>query len=78
MARPKNHQRKPEMLAQFIEYLHDKPLSALTFRTVADALGVGAYTLVYHFGTREQLITGSPPPSAAERMSSGAKTRSRP
>jgi AcrR family transcriptional regulator len=56
MARPKNPQRKGELLAQIIDYLQDKPLSALTFRTAADALGISAYVIVYHFGTREQLI----------------------
>jgi len=56
VARPKNPLRKTELMSQIIGYLQDKPLSSLTFRTLADALGVSAYTLVYHFGTREQLI----------------------
>jgi AcrR family transcriptional regulator len=56
MARPKNPQRKTELMAQIIEYLRDKPLSSLTFRTLAEALEVSHYVLVYHFGNREQLI----------------------
>lgn len=56
MARRSDPNRKPELLAQIIEYLRDQPLSAVTFRTLADALGVSPFTLVYHFGTRAELI----------------------
>jgi AcrR family transcriptional regulator len=56
MARPKNPERKPELMAQIIDYLQDRPLADLSFRTLAKGLGVSAYVLVYHFGSREQLI----------------------
>jgi len=56
MARPKNPGRKAELMEQIISHLQDKPLSTVTFRDLAGALGVSAYTLVYHFGTREQLL----------------------
>lgn len=56
MARRSDPNRKPELLAQIITYLRDQPLSAVTFRTLADALGVSPFTLVYHFGTRAELI----------------------
>ena len=49
--------RKPELVAQILDYLLDKPLSGLTFRTLADALDVSTFTLVYQFGTRAQLLS---------------------
>jgi AcrR family transcriptional regulator len=49
--------RKPALLAQILEHFEDKPLASLSFRTLASALGVSTYALVYHFGTREQLLS---------------------
>jgi len=49
--------RKPVLLAQILEYLLDKPLATLSFRTLARALDVSTFTLVYHFGTRAQLLS---------------------
>jgi AcrR family transcriptional regulator len=48
--------KKPALLEQIVDYLIDKPLSALTFRGLATALGVSSFTLVYHFGTRDDLV----------------------
>jgi AcrR family transcriptional regulator len=48
--------KKPALLEQIVDYLIDKPLSALTFRGLAAALGVSSFTLVYHFGTRDELV----------------------
>ena len=48
--------KKPALLEQIVDYLVDKPLSALTFRGLATALGVSSFTLVYHFGTRDELV----------------------
>ena len=48
--------RKPQLLAEIIDYLLDKSLASVSFRTIAQALGFSTYTLVYHFGTREQLL----------------------
>lgn len=56
MARPKNLDRKPALLGAIIDYLLDKPLSALSFRTLAEGLSVSTSTLVYHFGTRAELV----------------------
>ena len=56
MGRPKNSQRKDELLEQIVEYLQDKPLSGLSFRTLASGLGISSYSLVYHFGERRQLV----------------------
>jgi len=48
--------KKPALLQQVLDYLIDKPLSALTFRGLAAGLGVSSFTLVYHFGTRADLV----------------------
>lgn len=56
MARGPDVEKKPALLDRILEHLLDKPLSALTFRTLASALGVSTYTLVYHFGTRAELV----------------------
>ena len=45
------------LLAQILEYLHDKPLATLSFRTLAKALDVSTFTLVYHFGSRAELLS---------------------
>ncbi len=56
MARRSDPARKPELMAAIVEYLREHPLSGLTFRTLAEALGVSPFTLVYHFGTRNELL----------------------
>ncbi|MCG2621492.1 TetR/AcrR family transcriptional regulator [Arthrobacter sp. I2-34] len=56
MARPQNPQRKPQLLADILDYLKDKSLAEVSFRSLAEGLGISSYMLVYHFGTRDQLI----------------------
>lgn len=56
MSRKPDPERKPELLAQILDYLLDKPLASLTFRTLAKALDVSTFTLVYQFGTRAELV----------------------
>ncbi|OAE02664.1 TetR/AcrR family transcriptional regulator [Arthrobacter sp. OY3WO11] len=56
MARPTRDERKAELLAAILDYLMDKTLAELTFRSLAEGLGTSAYVLVYHFGSRDQLI----------------------
>ena len=56
MARPAKPERKAELLSAILDYLMDKTLAELTFRSLADGLGISAYVLVYHFGSREQLV----------------------
>jgi AcrR family transcriptional regulator len=48
--------KRQALLDQIVDYLVDKPLSALTFRSLAETLGVSTFTLVYHFGTRADLV----------------------
>jgi len=57
VAREPDPSRKTELLAQIVEYLLDKPLATVTFRTLAHALGVSTFTLVYHFGSRAELLS---------------------
>lgn len=56
MARKPDPTRKPALIQQALEFLVDRPLSSLTFRSLAKALDVSTFTLVYHFGTRAELI----------------------
>lgn len=57
MSRKPDPERKPELLSQILDHLLDKPLSSLTFRSLARALDVSTFTLVYHFGTRAELVS---------------------
>ncbi len=45
------------MLGQIVDHLGNSSLAELSFRRLAQALGVSTYSLVYHFGSREQLIS---------------------
>ncbi|MCW4386422.1 TetR/AcrR family transcriptional regulator [Salinibacterium sp. SYSU T00001] len=56
MSRPTDPDRKPALLEQIVEYLLDEPLSSVSLRPLAQALGVSTFTLVYHFGSRAELI----------------------
>jgi AcrR family transcriptional regulator len=49
--------RKPQLIEEILDYLLDKSLASLSFRTISQALGFSTYTLVYHFGTRAELIS---------------------
>ncbi|HEY1529517.1 MAG TPA: TetR family transcriptional regulator [Galbitalea sp.] len=49
--------RKPQLLAEILDYLLDKSLASVSFRTIAQALGFSTYTLVYHFGSRDELLS---------------------
>jgi AcrR family transcriptional regulator len=56
MARRVDTEKKPALLERIVDYLLDRSISAVTFRTLSAALGIGTYTLVYHFGTRAELV----------------------
>ncbi|WP_327346943.1 TetR/AcrR family transcriptional regulator [Streptomyces europaeiscabiei] len=57
MGRKPNPERKPALLEQIIAELTIRGIGDLSLRPLATALGVSTYSLTYHFGTREQLIT---------------------
>ncbi|WP_349897483.1 TetR/AcrR family transcriptional regulator [Parafrigoribacterium soli] len=56
MARTPDPERRPALLEQIVEHLLDQPLATLSFRSLASALGVSTYTLVYQFGSRAELL----------------------
>jgi AcrR family transcriptional regulator len=56
MTRRPDPEIKPALLDHILDSLLDKPLSALTFRALAASANVSTYTLVYHFGTRADLV----------------------
>ena len=56
MPRRPDPTRKPELLAQIIEHLRGRSIATVSFRTLADALGVSTYVFVYHFGNRAELV----------------------
>lgn len=56
MPRKPDPTRKPELLGQIIDHLRSRSIATVSFRTLADALGVSTYVFVYHFGNRAELI----------------------
>jgi AcrR family transcriptional regulator len=56
MTRAPDPALKPALLERVLDHLLDKPLSALTFRSLAVALNVSTFTLIYHFGARANLV----------------------
>ena len=56
MPRRPDPTRKPELLAQIIEHLRSRSIATVSFRTLAEALGVSTYVFVYHFGNRAELV----------------------
>lgn len=56
MGRKVDPSRKSELREQILDYLLDHSLATLTYRDLARALGVSTYTLVYQFGSRDELI----------------------
>lgn len=56
LGRPQNPARRVELLTQLLTLTGRQPLSRMTFRIIAAELGVSTYTLVYHFGTRAEMI----------------------
>lgn len=57
MTRQPDPARKPALLEQILDYLLDKPLSSVSLRPLAKALGVSTFTLAYHFGSRAELVS---------------------
>ena len=45
MARPPKPERKNELLDNIVEFLLDKSFASLSFRTLADGLGISSYVL---------------------------------
>lgn len=56
MGRPKNPQAKQELLERAAAYVLEHGLTDLSLRPLANALGVSARLLLYHFGSKERLV----------------------
>lgn len=56
MARQRNPGRREELERRAIEYLLEHGVGDWTLRSLAQALGVSTYALVYHFGSKEELL----------------------
>ncbi|HEV7182979.1 MAG TPA: TetR/AcrR family transcriptional regulator [Leifsonia sp.] len=56
MGRTPDPTRKPELLGRIMNHVAAEPLSRMTFRSLANALGVSTYSFVYHFGSRQEMI----------------------
>ena len=56
MGRKPDPDRKPQLLQEIGEYLAEYGLGDFSLRPLAEHLGVSTYTLVYHFGSKENVI----------------------
>jgi AcrR family transcriptional regulator len=56
LARKANPNRRVVLLEGITEALFTRSIGEISFRSLAESLGVSTYTLVYHFGTREELL----------------------
>lgn len=54
---PRTARRREELLQKIIDYMADHGIDELSYRKLADELGVSPYTLVYHFGKKDELLT---------------------
>ncbi|MBF6487589.1 TetR/AcrR family transcriptional regulator [Nocardia otitidiscaviarum] len=57
MGRPKDAERRRELLDGCRDYADEHGLFGLTLRPLADHLGTSTRNLLHHFGSREALIT---------------------
>ncbi len=56
MGRPPNLGAKADLLRRAAAYVLERGLTDLSLRPLAGALGVSARLLLYHFGSKEQLV----------------------
>lgn len=56
MARPLDHAKRAEILAQVIDYIGERGLADLSLRPLAAALGTSSRMLIYYFGSKEELL----------------------
>jgi AcrR family transcriptional regulator len=57
MGRKPDPKRKAELLAGFVDYVLENGLADLSLRPAAAALGTSPQILLYHFGSKEELIS---------------------
>lgn len=56
MARPHDPTRKPELLDRIVTYLGQNSVGSLSLRKLAAGVGVSTTTLLYHFGSKDELV----------------------
>lgn len=56
MARPKDPQRTADLLAAAAAVVQERGIAGVTLRPLAAELGVAPRTLLYHFGSKEELV----------------------
>src|SRR5437870_2768647 len=54
--RSTTRRRRDELLDRSIQYLLDRGIADLSLRPLARAVGTSARLLIYHFGSKEQLL----------------------
>jgi AcrR family transcriptional regulator len=57
MARSKSGERRIQLLSRIVDVLLDQGLSDLSLRPLAKDVGSSARLLIYHFGSKEELLT---------------------
>ncbi|WP_227997371.1 TetR/AcrR family transcriptional regulator [Nocardia australiensis] len=56
MARPLDHAKRAELLANVVRYIADYGLADLSLRPLAAELGTSSRMLIYYFGTKEEML----------------------
>ncbi|MEV0390213.1 TetR/AcrR family transcriptional regulator [Nonomuraea sp. NPDC050643] len=57
MARPRDPQRRTELLDAIVDYLAEHGIAQLSLRPLAKALGHSTYVLTHHFAGKDELIS---------------------
>jgi len=57
VGRKPDPERRAELLQDVVAYLLDKGIHQTSLRPLANELGTSTYTFVYHFGSKEELVT---------------------
>jgi AcrR family transcriptional regulator len=50
-------ERRAELLSRAVDYIHEHGLAELSLRPLAAAMDTSARMLIYHFGSKEDLVT---------------------
>ncbi|GCE44139.1 transcriptional regulator, TetR family [Rhodococcus wratislaviensis] len=56
MARPLDHAKRTQLLADVVGYIAEHGLADLSLRPLAAELGTSSRMLIYYFGTKEELL----------------------
>jgi AcrR family transcriptional regulator len=78
MGRRKDLNRTQELLDSCCDFVEAQGLGDFTLRPLAAAIGVSPRTLLYHFGSREQILILAIQRSRERRLNTAAKMLARP